>query len=373
MKKKLICTLIILIVVMAGVFACSSKKQKKPASPPVPVMVETAHQETIPITLSGIGNVEAYQSISIKAQITGLITKVHFTQGQDVKKGDPLLDLDCRSVEAELKKAQANLLKDTAEAENARVEYKRYARLIEKNYVARQEYDRAVTNLQTLEATLKADKAIVDSSRVQMQYCSIYSPIDGRTGALKVDQGNIVNANDTEITTVNQIQPVKVSFAIPEKELADIKKHMTNERLQMQAFISGDTRPEAGELNFVDNFIDKTTGTIILKGVFANKDKRLLPGQYVDVVLNLANEKDAILVPSQSIEQAQEGQFVFVLMPDLTVAMRTVTIGRTFQNETVILNGLKPGERVVTDGQMQLKPGTKVSIKEKTNKIPKEK
>ena len=372
MKKKLFCTLIILIIVMTGIFACSSKKQK-PANPPVPVMIETVNQKTIPITLSGIGNVEAYQSISIKAQITGLITKVHFTQGQDVKKGDPLLDLDCRSVEAELKKAQANLLKDMAEAENARVEYKRYARLIEKNYVARQEYDRAVTNLEALEATLKADKAIVDSNRVQMQYCSIYSPIDGRTGALKVDQGNIANANDTEITTINQIQPVKVSFAIPEKDLVDIKKYMTNSRLQMQAFISGDTHPEVGELNFVDNFIDKTTGTIILKGVFANKDKKLLPGQYVEVVLNLASENNAILVPTQSIEQSQEGQFVYVIMPSLTVEMRTVTIGRTFQNETVILKGLKPGEKVVTDGQMQLKPGTKVRIKEKTNKNPQEK
>ncbi len=364
MKKKLNFILIILIVVMAVISACSSKKHKT-ANPPVPVMVEAVSQKTIPVTLSGIGNVEAYQSISIKARITGLITRVHFTQGQDVKKGDPLLDLDCRSVEAELKKAQANLLKDTAEAENARVEYKRYARLIEKNYVARQEYDRAVTNLETLEATLKADKAIVDSSRVQIQYCSIYSPIDGRTGALKVDQGNIVNANDTEITTINQIQPVKVSFAIPEKDLPDIKKYMTDSRLKMQVFIPGDAQPEAGELNFVDNFIDKATGTIILKGVFANTDKRLLPGQFVEVVLNLAYEDNAILVPSQSIEQAQEGQFVFVLKPDLTVEMRTVVTGRTFKNETVILKGLKPGENVVTDGQMQLKPGTRVRIKEK--------
>ena len=229
--------------------------------------------------------------------------------------------------------------------------------------MAREQFDQIQANAVALEATLKADEAIVESNRVQMQYCSIYSPIDGRTGMLKVNQGNIVKVNDTEILTINQIQPINVTFAIPEKDLPRVKKYSMEKTLKVEAFIPGEERPENGELTFVDNAIDKTTGTITIKGTFANKEKRLVPGQFVNVVLTLTTQPNAVLVPPQGVEQGQTGQYVYVIGPDSMAEMRPVTIGAEIKGETVIVKGLKPGERIVTDGQMRLTPGAKVTMK----------
>lgn len=362
MKKIGICCVLLLFMSVLFIDACSPNK-KPPVNRPVPVVVAVAAQKSIPIQMNAMGSVEAFQTISVRTQITAQIAKVFFKEGRDVKKGDLLLTLDCRTNEAALAQAQANLARDKAQANYAREQSRRYADLIKKDYVAREQFDQIQANAVALEATLKAGEAIVESNRVQMQYCSIYSPIDGRTGMLKVNQGNIVKGNDTEILTINQIQPINVTFAIPEKDLPMVKKYSMEKTLKVEALIPGEDRPENGELTFVDNAIDKTTGTITIKGTFANKEKRLVPGQFVNVVLTLTTQPDAVLVPSQGVEQGQTGQYVYVIGPDSTAEMRPVTIGAEIKDETVIAKGLKPGERIVTDGQLRLTPGAKVTMK----------
>ncbi len=358
----MVCCVLLLCTTMVFMNACSPKK-KPPANKPVPVVVAVAVQKTIPVQMNAMGSVEAFATISVRTQITAQIAKVFFKEGQDVKKGDLLLTLDCRMNEAALAQAQANLARDRAQADYAREQSRRYADLIKKDYVAKEQFDQIQANAAALEATVKADEAVVESNRVQMQYCSIHSPIDGRTGMLKVNQGNIVKTNDTEILTINQIQPINVTFAIPEKDLPRVKKYSMEKTLTVEAFIPGEERPENGELTFVDNAIDKATGTITIKGTFTNKEKRLVPGQFVNVVLTLATQPDAVLVPSQGVEQGQTGQYVYVIGPDSTAELRTVTSGAEINGETVIVKGLKAGERIVTDGQMRLTPGSKVTMK----------
>jgi membrane fusion protein, multidrug efflux system len=362
MKRIVVCCVLLLCATAVYMTACSPKT-KPPANKSVPVVMAVATLRSIPVQMNAMGSVEAFATISVRTQITAQIAKVFFKEGRDVKKGDLLLTLDCRSNEAALAQAQANLARDIAQARYAKEQMLRYADLIKKDYVAKEQFDQIQANAVALEATVKADEAIVESNRVQMQYCSIYSPIDGRTGMLKVNQGNLVKVNDTEILTINQIQPINVTFAIPEKDLPMVKKYSMEKTLKIEAFIPGEERPENGELTFVDNAIDKSTGTITIKGTFANKEKRLVPGQFVNVVLTLTVQSDAVLVPSQGVEQGQTGQYVYVIGPDSTAEMRPVTIGGEIKGETVIVTGLKPGERIVTDGQMRLTPGAKVTMK----------
>lgn len=355
--------LILPVALLILLFACSSPKPPPPKRP-VPVTVAAAIQKTIPIQIEAIGAVEPYQTISVKTQITGQITQVYFKEGQDVRKGDPLFKLDCRTYEEALKQAEANLVREKAHLENARQESVRYAFLVEKGYVAKQQYEQVKTNLAALEATVSAGKALVESSRVQLQYCSVHSPIDGRTGSLKVNRGNIVKLNDVEVVVINQIQPIYVNFTVPEKELARIKTYQARRQLPADALIPGDGRPERGELTFIDNAVNRATGMITLKGTFANREKRLWPGQFVNVVMTLDMEPNVVMVPSQAVEKGQTGQYVFVVKSDQTVDMRTVTTGAVIRGETAILKGVQAGEKVVTDGQLRLIPGAKVSIKE---------
>ncbi|HVN70444.1 MAG TPA: efflux RND transporter periplasmic adaptor subunit, partial [Desulfomonilia bacterium] len=308
MRKIVVYGMLLLCITAIFTDACSSKK-RQPDPRPVPVVVAAAVQKNIPVQINAIGSVEAFQSISVRSQITGLITKVHFKEGQDVKKGDLLLEIDCRPNIEALSQSEANLLRDRAQAKYAEQQVARYADLVKKDYVAKEQFDQIQANFSALEATVKADEAMVRNNQVQVQYCSIYSPVDGRTGKLEVDQGNIVKANDIEVVTVNQIQPINVTFAVPEKDLPRIKKYYSEKKLEVDTFIPGEEQPEKGELTFVDNAIDKTTGTITLKATFSNKEKKLLPGQFVNVVLVLTTEPNAILVPSQSVNQGQEGQY----------------------------------------------------------------
>lgn len=354
--------LLFTIVFAVMIHGCSSKE--KTVMPPAPVIVASAVAKTVPVQINAIGNVEPYQTISVKAQITGQITKINFREGQDVRKGALLFELDCRPYVEALNQAEANLARDTAQAKNAESDLQRYTALLEDQFVTRQQYDQVRTNWVALEATLKADKAVVENSRVQIQYCSIYSPIDGRTGSLKVNQGNILKANDVEVVVVNQIEPIYVTFAIPENDLPALKKYQAQGKLPVEALINGDARPETGVLTFIDNAVNKMTGTITLKGTFTNREKRLWPGQFVSTVLTLTTIPDAIVVPSRSIDTGQSGQYVFVVTPDLTVEIRPVTIGSSIGGETVILKGIQVGERIVTDGQLRLIPGAKVLIKE---------
>ncbi len=347
-----------------GSLVCGCSKTEKPPPPPVPVIVASAVEKTIPLQINAIGNVEPYQTISVKSQITGEITKVNFKEGQDVGKGYLLFELDCRQYIEAVKQAEANLARDTAQAKNAQVELERYTALLDEQFVTRQQYDQVRTNAAALDATLKADRAVIENNRVQVHYCSIRAPISGRTGSLKLHQGNIVKANDVELVVINQIQPIYVTFTINERDLSEVKKYQAIEKLKVEAFISKGERPEKGLLTFIDNAVNKVTGTITLKGTFVNGDKRLWPGQFVSVVLTVTTQPNAIVVPSQAVQTGQSGQYVFVVKPDLTADMRPVTIGTSISGETAIVKGVQAGERVVTDGQLRLVPGSLVTIKE---------
>jgi multidrug efflux system membrane fusion protein len=353
--------LLLLTLLSSG---CSDEKSKRPVSAPIPVTVSTAIQKTVPVQLRAIGNVQAYSTVTVKSKVGGELVGVHFTEGQDVKKGDPLFTIDPRPYESALKLAEANLQRDLAQAKHAREDARRYESLIEKGVVARQQYDKFRTEADALEATVLADRAAVENVKIQLGYCFIRSPIDGRTGSLIVQQGNIIKAEDISLVVINQIVPIDVAFSVPEQFLSEIKKYMTLGKLGVEALVPmNEERPERGVITFVDNTVDSQTGTIRLKGTFANRERKLWPGQFVNVVLTLTTEPNTIVVPSQAIQTGQEGQYIFVVREDLTVESRPVVVGRSGSNETVVKKGLNADEKVVTDGQVRLYPGAKVEIK----------
>ena len=353
--------LLLLAVFSSG---CSNEKSKNTVSAPIPVIVSTVIQKTVPVQLRAIGNVQAYSTVTIKSKVGGELVGVHFTEGQDVKKGDLLFTIDPRPYEAALKQAEANLQRDLAKAKSASEDARRYESLIQRQVVSPQQYEKVRSDADALEATVLADRAAVENAKIQLDYCSIRSPINGRTGSLSIKQGNIIKADDITLVVINQITPIDVSFSTPEQSLPEIRKHMASKKLQIEVSSpQSDERPEKGTITFVDNAVDTSTGTIRLKGTYANRERKLWPGQFVNVVLTLTEEPNVIVVPSQAVQTGQEGQYVFVVKPDLTVESRPVVAGRTVNSETVVQKGLQADERVVTDGQLRLYPGAKVEIK----------
>jgi multidrug efflux system membrane fusion protein len=343
--------------------ACSNGKAKNSIAPP-PVIVGLATKKTVPVELRAIGNVQAYSTVMVKSKVGGELVRVHFTEGQDVKRGDLIFTIDPRPYDAALKEAEANLQRDLARARNAAEDARRYESLMQRKVVPTQQYEKIRSDADALEATVLADKAAVENAKIQLDYCSIRSPLDGRTGSLSVKQGNIIKADDITLVVIHQIVPIDVSFSVPEQFLPEIRKRMASKKLQIEASSpQSDERPEKGTITFVDNAVDTSTGTIRLKGTFANRERKLWPGQFVNVVLTLTEEPNVIVVPSQAIQTGQEGPYVFVVKPDLTVESRQVVAGRTVNDETVIQDGLQADERVVTDGQLRLYPGAKVEIK----------
>jgi len=406
------------IIILISCTTESKVQEKRP--PGAPVSVATVIQKDVPVQLRVIGRVEAYSAVSIRALVEGELWKVYFKEGQDVQKDNLLLSIDPRPFEAALRQAEANLERDQAlvqqaganltrdlaqitqaeanlaknlaQAKNAEEQAKRYVFLVEKGYVAKEQYEQVRTNSESLAATVQADRAAienaqaalradkaalenvravvrgsraaVETAQIQLGYCSIRAPISGRTGSLLVQQGNIIKASDVPIVVINQISPIYVTFSLPEQNLPEIKKHMAAGDVKVEAVIPGDEKPpEPGILTFIDNAVDTATGTIKLKGTFENQAKRLWPGQFVNVVLTLTIWPNAILVPSQAIQTGQEGLYVFVVKPDLTVESRPVAVDRSLDGLTVVTKGLQPGETVVTNGQLRLVTGGKVEIK----------
>jgi multidrug efflux system membrane fusion protein len=356
--------LIVILLIFVFLGACSNSKAKQGAQRVVPVKTGDVMQQNVPVQVRTIGNVEAYSTVSIKAQVGGEVEGVYFQEGQDVKKNDLLFKIDPRPYEAALRQAEAALARDLAQAKNAEEQARRYEILVQKNYVSRDQYDQLRANADALAAVVEADKANVENSRLQLAYCTIKSPISGRAGTVLVNAGNVVKASDIAMTTINQIMPIYVTFSVPEQNLADIKKYMARGELKVEAIVPGDeTHPARGDLTFIDNAIDSTTGTIKLKGTFENRDKRLWPGQFVNVVLTLTVQRNAVIIPSAAVQSGQQGQYVFVVKPDLTVESRPVTVSRTYGDFIVVAQGVTPGEKVVTDGQLQLVPGAHVEVK----------
>ncbi len=353
------------LAVAALLTGCSRKTP--PASPVVPVLVAQVTQQTLPLELSSFGTVEANMSATIKSQVAGILTEVHFKEGQEVKKGDLLVTIDSRSFEAELKAAQANLEKDEAQLKNAEKEASRQTELLKKGYASQNDYDNSVTAVGVLKATVDSDKAAVENAAVQLDYCLIRSPISGVIGAISIDQGNLIKEKDVPIASINQVSPIRISFTLPQQYLPLIRKYMASSTLEVIAKIPGaeGQEPVRGALLFIDNSVDTGTGTIRLWSIFQNEKRVLWPGLFVNVVLNLAQEPNVIVVPSQAVQNGQQGQFVYVVKEDNTAEVRPVTVQRTANNSSVV-DGVKPGETVVTDGQLRLVAGTKVQIKETT-------
>lgn len=381
------------VLLLAGCSDNAAGKAAGGAAPPaVPVIVGAVVEKTVPIQLSAVGNAQAYTSVGIKSQISGQLVEVHFKEGQDVHKGDLLFTIDPRPFEAALRQAEAaqrqrqaevqqslaNLERDIAQLENARAQERRYRELVDRELIAREQYEQLRTNLASMEATVQADRAavenakasaraaqaLVDTAQLQLGYTELRAPIDGRTGNLFVQSGNVVKANDDNpILVINQIHPIYVSFSVPEQYLADIKKYRAQGPLRVEVRPPHQAQTLAtGELTFINNAVDQTTGTIQLKATFANTDNALWPGQFFDVVLRLTT-RTAVVVPSQAIQPGQQGPYVYVVKPDATVESRQVIPGTRLGAETIVEQGLRPGERVVTDGQLRLVPGAKVEIK----------
>jgi multidrug efflux system membrane fusion protein len=330
----------------------------------VPILAAKVVQKTVSDTIRAIGRVEAFSTVDVKAQISGQIMQVHFLQGQDVKQGDLLFTIDPRPFEAALQQAQANLAKDRAQYRMAAADEHRYSVLLKQNVGSRQQYDQVEANAAALSASMQADAAAVQTAQLNLEYCQIRAPIDGRTGDLLVHAGNLVKPDaDTAMVVINQVHPVYVDFAIPEQKLPAVREFMAERKLAVQVSLPEQQGVESGELTFVDNSVDSKTGTINLKGEFANGNGRLWPGEYVNATLILRDHPGAILVPSQAVQTGQQGSFVFVVQPAMKVELRPIVAGETIDSETVVNSGLKAGETVVTDGQLRLIPGATVTIK----------
>jgi multidrug efflux system membrane fusion protein len=366
--RRLLLTGFVIVAAAAAFFAQKRSDGRPPqhSEPPgVAVTAAVALQKTVPVQLTAIGTVESIASVSIKSRISGQLVQVHFKEGQDVSKGQLLFTIDPRPYEVDLKEAQARLAKDKILVGKAELDAKRYAELAGKDFVSKDKSEQARANAAALKATVAGDQAAVENAQLQLSYCYIHAPFNGRTGSLLVDEGAQIKANDDRgLVDITQITPIYVGFSLPQQDLGRIQQHMQQQTLPVAAFLPGDrAHPEQGSLTFLDNRISSDTGTIGLKATFDNSDRRLWPGQFVDVVLTLTTRPDAVVVPSQAIQTGQQGLFVFIIKPDMTVEDRPVKTAMTVGGETVVDSGVSPGERVVTDGQFRLVPGSRVQVR----------
>jgi len=366
------------VLAICGIFlalpACSGKKTAPPPRPPAPVIVASAIQRDVPVLLRAIGTMEASESVTIRTQLSGELTKVAFREGQDVQKGALLCQIDPRSYQAVLRKAEAALARDRVIMHNARDNYERYRQLVKEGIVTQEQAEGYRTTADSAAASVAADHAEVENARTQLSYCTIKAPISGRLGVLAINQGNVVKANDSTLVTINKLTPIYATFTIPEKELAGIKQHLAAGPVIVEAEVPNTPGVvEKGTISFLDNAVDTATGTIKLKATFENGQKRLWPGQFVNLSITLAVRKNAVAVPSQAVQTGQQGHYLFVVKPDMTAELRPVGVGTANQGKTVIEKGLQPGEQVVIDGQVRVIPGGKVEIKqpEKTSPVQK--
>jgi len=340
------------------------------AAPPVPVTVGEVVHKAMPLEVRAIGSVEPSLSVAIRAQVTGVLTSVNFTEGDDVSEGQVLFALDPRPLESAVKQAEANLQRDIAQVANAREQAKRIGELAQRGIATREQVDTSRATVAALEGTLGADEAAVENARVQLEYATIKAPTAGRTGALIVHPGNLIRANDmTPLVVINQLTPIRVVFAVPEAQLATVKRYMAEGDVPVDAVVPNDPKPAAGRITFIDNSVDQTTGTIKVKGTFLNTDRRLWPGQYVNVVVKLATDPNALVVETVAIQTGPEGSYVYIVKPDQTVEFRPVQVGRVVGTESIVASGLSAGEMVVTDGHLRLVPGSRIARKESLTRV----
>jgi multidrug efflux system membrane fusion protein len=358
----------------------------------VPVEVAKAQLKNVPVDISVVGNVEAYSVVTVRAQTGGMLTKVNFQEGDFVKKDDVLFLIDRKPLEGQMKsavanlqkstalelQAEANLNRDAANAKYARDQTNRYLKLVEEGIIAKEQGEQLKSNADSLAQLLEADKAAINSAKAQMEsdqsainnlniqlgYTTVFAPIDGRTGNTLQKAGNIITANTTDLATINQVEPIYVTFAVPEARLPEVKRYMAQGSLQVTAQPQdGSGEAENGQLTFIDNSVDTTTGTIKLKGTFQNTTRKLWPGQFVNATLRLTTRPNAVVVPNQAVQTGQDGTYVYVVGEDRAVTVVPIKTGPRIDQDMVIEDGLKGGETVVTEGQLRLQPGSKVQVR----------
>lgn len=348
---------------LSGYFQTSTVKAQNSV---VTVSVSPVVEKDATVPLKTIGSVEAYSTISVQSLVVGELLKVGFKQGDFVKQGQMLFEIDPRPYQAALAEAEGTLASDQAKYVNAEFQVQRNQPLVEKGYINQQDFEQLKANADAQAAIVAADKAAISAAQLQLEHATITSPIDGRTGSLQVDPGNIIkSASAVTLVTITQITPIYVDFAVSQQYLNDIRSQQANAPVPVTVSISG--KKEQGSISFIDNTIDPTTDTIQMKATFANKDEALWPGQFISVTVPAANLKNALLVPSSAVQAGQSGDFVYVLNPDNTVSFRNVTVGAIVENDTVVLKGLTAGEKVVTAGQLRLADGTAVKVASRPN------
>jgi len=385
---------IVLLVVWYLFGSKPNKAANRQRAEVVPVEMATATQTDVPIQVKSIGSVESISAVAVHSQVEGTLMAVHFTPGQEVKKGDPLFSIDPRPLQAMLAQASANLAKavaavdqgkqvlarDQAAATNARTIMRRDATLIENGVISREEYDNSVAASQAADATVRADQSAVDSlnaaakaeqanvrnAQVQLGYSTIRAPIAGKTGNLVVTTGNLVRANDTTpMVTITQSSPIYVTFTVAEPDFLRIRDYASKSGFRTEVSIPGSSQPaQEGKLSLIDNTVDTSTGTIRLKATFENGDRLLYSGLFANVILTLGTAHQAVVIPSQAVQIGQDSSFVYAVKPDMTVEVRNVKTGPSYNEMVVIEDGIKPGEKVVTDGQLRLVPGAAVQAKD---------
>ena len=335
----------------------------RPPPIPVPVSATVAQRQDVPIYLTGLGTVQAYNSVLVKSRVDGQIVKINFSEGKDVRTGDVLVEIDPRPYQAALSQAQANKLKDEAQLENARLDFERLSNLIKTNAVSKQQLDAARALLGQLEATVKADQAAIDMAQTQLDYTKIRSPIDGRAGTRLIDIGNVVRTTDTGgIVTINQLNPIFVNFALPADSLPPVRARLKQGDVPVTAQDSNLVDLATGTLSVIDNQVNAATGTVTYKATFANGDEVLWPGQFVNVRVELEVRRDVLALPVRTVQQGPDGPFVFVVGPTRVVDKRSIKVGLLNKTTAIVDAGLQPGEIVVTDGQYRIQKGTAVDI-----------
>ncbi len=331
----------------------------------LPVLVGKVEMKASPRRLAIIGSAQAFATVSVKSRVDGQILEAHFKEGDTVKAGDLLFRIDPRPFQVSLRQAQANLERDRAQAAKAKGDVDRYQSLVGKGFTSQQKYEEAKATYGALQGTIRAAEAAIEGVKLQLEYTTIRSPIDGRTGSLLVNTGNLVKANDTQpLVVITQLKPIYVTFSVPERYLVDIKKLMATSTVSVEARLPGSSSLVAsGRLVFVNNAVDTNTGTIQLKAEFDNAQNEFTPGQFVNVAMTLEERPNALVIPSQALQEGQRGSFVFVMKQDRTVELRPVKVDDVVGDLTVITSGLAAGEDVVLDGQLQLRPGARVSVR----------
>jgi membrane fusion protein, multidrug efflux system len=342
--------------------ACAKKDPPPFERPPSPVTVAAAVSEDVPMYLDEVGHTVAREVVSVQPQVSGKITEIHFADGADLKKGDPLFTIDPRPFQAQLDSAQANLVQSKAALDFARIEFDRVKDLVESRAIARQDYDTRKNAVDVGEAQVKQNEAAVESARLNLEYTTIVSPIDGRAGHRLVDNGNVVTANTTTLLTIERMDPIYADFTVTETDFPEVQRNEAKHSLRVEVRLPDQPKPEIGQLTFLDNSVQGSSGTVMLRATVPNPARRLWPGQFVNVRLVLATLPKAVLIPAAAPQDSAKGSFVYVVKQDSTAELRPVKLGQRQGEMVVVVQGLQPGENVILNGQLGVMPGGKVRV-----------